>query len=62
MSDGDTVYRDTSPPDNAAGGSDGIPQLSARVLGRWRNRLDHLAEFSGCYMGKLKGKLSLQGG
>ena len=27
-SDGDTVYSDTNPPDNATGGSDSIPQMT----------------------------------
>lgn len=31
-SDGDTVYRDTNPPDNASGGSDSIPQMTALTL------------------------------
>src|SRR5262249_49489046 len=30
-SDGDTVYRATNPPDNAAGGSDSIPQMTVLV-------------------------------
>ncbi len=30
-SDGDTVYGDTNPPDNAAGGSDSIPQMTVLV-------------------------------
>jgi prepilin-type N-terminal cleavage/methylation domain-containing protein/prepilin-type processing-associated H-X9-DG protein len=31
-SDGDTVYRDTNPPDNASGGSDSIPQMTVLTL------------------------------
>jgi len=31
-SDGDTVYRDTNPPDNATGGSDSIPQMTVLTL------------------------------
>jgi prepilin-type N-terminal cleavage/methylation domain-containing protein/prepilin-type processing-associated H-X9-DG protein len=31
-SDGDFVYRDTNPPDNASGGSDSIPQMSVLTL------------------------------
>jgi prepilin-type N-terminal cleavage/methylation domain-containing protein/prepilin-type processing-associated H-X9-DG protein len=30
--DGDTVYRDHNPPDNASGGNDSIPQMSALTL------------------------------
>jgi prepilin-type N-terminal cleavage/methylation domain-containing protein/prepilin-type processing-associated H-X9-DG protein len=30
-SDGDTVYRDTNPPDNASGGNDSLPQMSVLV-------------------------------
>ena len=32
MSDGDTVYRDTNPPDNASGGRDSIPQMTVLTL------------------------------
>ena len=31
-SDGDTVYRDTNPPDNAIGGSDSIPQMTVLTM------------------------------
>jgi len=31
-SDGDTVYRDTNPPDNASGGNDSIPQMTVLTL------------------------------
>ena len=31
-SDGNTVYRDTNPPDNAIGGSDSIPQMTVLTL------------------------------
>jgi prepilin-type processing-associated H-X9-DG protein len=32
LSDGDTLYTDTNPPDNAAGGSDSIPQMTVLTL------------------------------
>jgi prepilin-type N-terminal cleavage/methylation domain-containing protein/prepilin-type processing-associated H-X9-DG protein len=32
LSDGDFVYRDTNPPDNATGGSDSIPQMTVLTL------------------------------
>jgi prepilin-type N-terminal cleavage/methylation domain-containing protein/prepilin-type processing-associated H-X9-DG protein len=32
LSDGDTAYRDTNPPDNASGGSDSIPQMTVLTL------------------------------
>ena len=32
LSDGNTVYRDTNPPDNAIGGSDSIPQMTVLTL------------------------------
>jgi prepilin-type N-terminal cleavage/methylation domain-containing protein/prepilin-type processing-associated H-X9-DG protein len=32
LSDGDLVYRDTNPPDNASGGSDSIPQMTVLTL------------------------------
>ena len=32
LSDGNTVYRDTNPPDNASGGSDSIPQMTVLTL------------------------------
>ncbi len=32
LSDGDRIYRDTNPPDNATGGSDSIPQMSVLTL------------------------------
>ena len=31
-SDGDTVYRDTNPPDDATGGSDSIPQMTVLTM------------------------------
>ena len=31
-SDGDTVYRDHNPPDNASGGNDSIPQMTVLIL------------------------------
>ena len=31
-SDGDTVYSDTNPPDNATGGSDSIPQMTVLTM------------------------------
>ena len=31
-SDGDIVYRDTNPPDNASGGSDSIPQMTVLTM------------------------------
>src|SRR5438270_236248 len=31
-SDGDTVYKDTNPPDDASGGSDSIPQMTVLTL------------------------------
>ena len=30
-SDGDTVYSDTNPPDDAAGGNDSIPQMTVLI-------------------------------
>jgi prepilin-type N-terminal cleavage/methylation domain-containing protein/prepilin-type processing-associated H-X9-DG protein len=32
LSDGNTAYRDTNPPDNASGGSDSIPQMTVLTL------------------------------
>jgi prepilin-type processing-associated H-X9-DG protein len=32
LSDGDTFYRDTNPPDNATGGNDSIPQMTVLTL------------------------------
>ena len=31
LSDGDTVYTDSNPPDGAAGGNDSIPQMTVLV-------------------------------